>query len=144
MALWALDEPLVSAMGYTATPGFNVEVDTLAHGIVETRSALVSITSSMAAASEQTVTLEAYGERGTAFYRNRPLPSVRFIGVKVRRENPPVWGVHALQRSLSGFAQWVLDDKPFLVPAASTLPVLAAVDGIYRSAKSGQRENIII
>jgi hypothetical protein len=55
---------------------------------------------------------------------------------------PPEWGVHALQRSRAGFARWILDDKPFLIPAASTLPVLAAVDGIYRSAQSGQREKI--
>ena len=144
VALWALDEPPISAMGYTATPGFDVEVDTLAHGIVETRSALVSITSSMEAAREQAVSIEAYGEKGTALYRNLPLPSVRFIGARVRRESPPEWGVHALQRSLAGFVKWVLDEKPFLVPAVSTLPVLAAVDGIYHSAKSGQREAIKI
>ena len=44
VALWALGEPPVSAMGYTATPGFDVEVETLAHGIVETAGGtLVSI-----------------------------------------------------------------------------------------------------
>lgn len=140
VALWALGEPPVSAMGYTASPGFDVEVDTLAHGIVETRGGtLVSITSTMAAAREGAVTIEAYGERGTALYRNLPLPFVRFAGAKVRKERPPEWGVHALQRSLAGFTKWILDDKPFLIPAASTLPVLAAVDAIYRSSKTGQR-----
>ncbi len=140
LALWALGEPPVSAMGYTATPTFAVEVDTLAHGIVETRSGtLINISSSMAAAVEQAVTIEAYGERGTAFYRNLPLPSVKWIGVKVRRESPPERGVHALQRSMAGFADWILHDKPFLTPAVSTLPVLAAVDGIYQSAVTGAR-----
>jgi len=143
VALWALGESPVSAMGYTASPGFDVEVDTLVHGIVETRSTLVSISSSMVAAREQAVTIEAYGERGTALYRNLPLPSVRFVGMKVHKERLPEFGVHALQRSLSGFANWILDDKPFLTPAASTLPVLAAVDGIYRSANTGQRSKII-
>lgn len=142
VALWALSEAPVSAMGYTASPGFEVEVDTLVHGIVETRSSLVSITSSMAAAKEQAVTIEAYGELGTAIYRNMPLPKVRFFGVKIQKERLTGFGVHALQRSLSGFANWILDGKPFLIPAAGSLPVLAAVDAIYRSAASGQRSII--
>jgi predicted dehydrogenase len=143
IALWALDEKPVSAMGYTKTPCFEVEVDTLTHGIVETEGGtLISVASSMVAATEQKVTIEAYGEKGTATYADRPFPQVKFIGTKVPKERAPEWGVHALQRSLAGYAKWILDDKPFLVPAASTLPVLAAVDGIYRSAKSGQRLNI--
>ena len=145
VALWALEEKPVSAMGYMGNPGFDVEVDTLAHGIVETEGGvLISITSSMVAASEQAVTIEVYGERGTALYKDLPLPSVKFVGVKVRKERPPEWGVHALQRSLAGFANWVLTDKPYLIPAHETLPVLAAVDGIYRSAESGKRESINI
>lgn len=143
VALWALDEEPVSAMGYTATPVFDVEVETLAQGIVETNGGtLVSITSSMVAATEQAVTIEVYGERGTATYRDLPFPLVKFTGVKARRERPPEWGVHALQRSLAGFAKWVLDDKPFLIPAASAVPVLAAVDAIYRSSVSGSRVKV--
>jgi UDP-N-acetyl-2-amino-2-deoxyglucuronate dehydrogenase len=143
VALWALGELPVSAMGYTATPGFDVEVDTLAHGIVETTGgSLVSISSTMAAARQQAVTIEAYGEHGTALYRDLPRPSVKFLGVKVRKERPPERGVHALQRSLSGFSNWILADKPFLIPAASSLPVLAAVDAIYRSANTGQRSKV--
>jgi predicted dehydrogenase len=150
IALWALGEKPVSAMGYAKTPFFDVEVDTLTHGIVETEGGtLISVASSMVAATEQKVTIEAYGEKGTAVYANNPLPHVKFIGAKVhkafpehsRRERPPEWGVHALQRSLAGFANWILNDKPFLTPAASTLPVLAAVDGIYRSALNGQKSN---
>jgi predicted dehydrogenase len=143
IALWALGEKPVSAMGYAKTPLFDVEVDTLTHGIVETEGgALISVVSSMVAATGQMVTIEAYGERGTAIYADSPFPQVKFVGVKIQKERPPEWGVHALQRSLAGFANWILDDKPFLIPAAGTLPVLAAVDGIYRSAKSGQRSNI--
>jgi UDP-N-acetyl-2-amino-2-deoxyglucuronate dehydrogenase len=143
VVLWALGEPPVSAMGYTATPGFDVEVDTLAHGIVETRAGtLISITSTMAAASEQAVTIEAYGKRGTASYRDLPFPALKIRAAKIHKEQPPGLGVHALQRSLAGFAKWILDDRPFLIPAAGSLPVLAAVDGIYRSAHSGRREEI--
>jgi predicted dehydrogenase len=143
VALWALGESPISAMGYAKTPLFDVEVDTLTHGIIETSGGtLVSVVSSMVVATEQSVTVEAYGEKGTARYEDRPLPHVKFIGARVRKEHPPERGVHALQRSLAGFANWILNDKPFLIPAASTLPVLAAVDGIYRSAKSGMKEDI--
>lgn len=143
VALWALGEEPVSAMGYAKTPLFNVEVDTLAHGIIETSGGtLISVASSMVAATEQKVTIEAYGEKGTASYADRPLPHVKFIGAKIHKERPPERGVHALQRSLKGFANWILNDKPFLTPAASTLSVLAAVDGIYRSAATGQRSKV--
>ena len=145
VVLWGLDEKPVSAMGYAKTLLFNVEVDTLTSGIVETSGGtLISIVSSMVAASEQKVTIEAYGEKATAVYSNKPFPRVKFFGAKVPREYPPEWGLHALQRSLSGFAKWVLDDKQYLTPAKATLPVLAAVDAIYRSGKSGKRENVKI
>jgi predicted dehydrogenase len=140
VALWALGEAPVSAVGYTTQPGFDVEVETLAHGIVETSGGtLVSITSTLAAATEQAVKIEAYGSGGTAVYSNRPVPHVKFSGVSVRRERLPVWGLHALHRSLAGFAKWILEDQPFLIPAASSLPVLAAVEAIYRSSQEGQR-----
>lgn len=143
IALWALGEAPVSAVGYTARPGFDVEVDTLAHGIVETSGGtLVSITSTLAAAKEQAVTIEAYGERGTAIYSDRPLPHVKFTQGSVHRERPPVWGLHALHRSLAGFAKWILEDQPFLIPATSSLPVLAAVEAIYRSAEDGQKTRV--
>ena len=34
----------------------------------------------MVAATEQKVTVEAYGERGTAIYADRPFPHIKFIG----------------------------------------------------------------
>ena len=140
IALWALGENPVSALGYAKTTVFEVEVDTLTHGIVETEGGtLISVVSSMVSATGQQVTIEAYGERGTAIYADHPYPHVKFIGVKVRKERPPEWGVHALQRSLAGFANWILNEKPFLIPAASTIPALAAVDAVYRSAHSGVR-----
>jgi predicted dehydrogenase len=143
VALWAVGEQPVSAMGYTATPGFDVEVDTLTQGIVETSGGtLINVSSSMVAATEQSLSIEVYGESGTAIYRNLPIPSTKFIGVHVRQQRPPVWGMHALHRSLAAYAKWVLEDKPYLTPAHESLPVLAAVDGIYRSAQSGKREKI--
>jgi predicted dehydrogenase len=143
VSLWALGEKPISAVGYAETRGFEVEVDTLTHAIVETENGtLISITSSMVASSSQSVTIEMYGEQGSAFYKAEPFPRVRFKDVRVKKQRPPVWGVHAYQRSLAGFAKWVLEDKPFLIPAEETMAVLATIDGIYRSAKSGRREHI--
>ena len=143
VALWALGEKPVSAMGYTARSGFDVEVETLAHGVVETESgALIQVASTMAAAPEQSVEIQVYGERGSAHYTNLPWPRVKFSGARVKKQTPHGWGVHALQRSLAGFCNWVLKNEPYLIPARETLPVLAAVDAIYRSASSGQRWQI--
>ncbi len=141
IVLWALGGKPVSAAGYTAQPKFAVEVETLAHGIVEMEGgALVQICSSMAGARQGTVTIEVDGERGTATYSNRPLPRVRFRGVKSMRYPVPQRGVHALQRSVAAFARWILEDRTFLVPAHEALPVLGTVEAIYRSAASGRRE----
>ena len=144
LLLWAMDSPPGAATGLAARPGFpQVEVETVALGAVELESgALIQISSSMVARPEQAVTLELYGERGTALYSNRPWPHARFRGLRVRRRRPPVRGVHALQRSLEAFRAWVQDDRPYLTPAAEALPVLAAVEALYRSAESGQKEFI--
>jgi predicted dehydrogenase len=117
----------------------DVEVEDLAHGILEMEDgALIQISSSMIANPEQAQTIEVYGERGTARYSDRPLPHVRFKGTRVRKQRPPISGFHALQRSIEGFRSWVMEDMPYLIPAEQSLPVLAAVEAIYRSAQSGQ------
>lgn len=143
LALWALGEQAVEAVGWTANPRFNVEVETLAEAIIQTESgALINLTSTMAAAVEDAVQVEVFGERGQAVYTNLPLPHLRVRGARLRRYNPPVGGLHALQRSLRGFINWLLDDQPYLIPAAEALPVLAAVEAVYRSARSGRREPV--
>ncbi len=143
LALWALGEQAVEAVGWTANPGFDVEVETLAEAIIQTESgALINLTSTMAAAVEEAVQVEVYGERGQATYTNLPFPRLRVRGVRLSRASPPVVGLHALQRSLSGFVRWVLDDQPYLIPAQEALPALAALEAVYRSARSGRRESV--
>ena len=142
--LWALGGQPHAAQGFIARQKFTqVEVEDLALGTVEMEDgALVQISSSMIAHPEQAITLELYGEKGTAIYRNRPLPHVRFRGTRVGRARLPVWGIHPLQRSLEAFRAWVADDRPYLTPAKEALPVLAAIEAIYRSTQSGQQERI--
>jgi predicted dehydrogenase len=144
IVLWALGMRVRSAMGYTAQRVFTgVEVEDLAQGTIEMQSgALVQVSSSMVAASEQAVSIEVYGQRSTAIYRNLPRPKVRFIGQNLPKERPPVAGLHALQRSVEAFRAWVMEDRPYLTPAEEALPVLAAVEALYRSVQSGCKEEV--
>ena len=140
LLLWAMDSPPRAAAGMSARPGFpglELEIETLALGTLALESgALIAVSSSMVARPEQAVTLEVYGQRATALYSGQPWPHVRFRGRRVRRERPPARGVHALARSLEGFRAWVVEGRPYLTPAAGALPVLAAVDALYRAFES--------
>jgi predicted dehydrogenase len=152
--LWALrDDTPQSAVGYTKrrkyktyqTPGGQgeIEVEDLAQAIVEMESgALIQISSSMIASSEQAVRVEVYGEQGTAVYSPVPLPHVTFRDVQIQPEKPPHRGAHALQRSLEGFRAWIMEDRPFLIPAHEALPALSVVEAIYKSAQSGKKEPV--
>jgi UDP-N-acetyl-2-amino-2-deoxyglucuronate dehydrogenase len=146
--LWALGSPPRAAVGWTAQRTFTqVGVEDLALGVVELENgALAQITSSMIATPEQAVTVEVYGDEGTALYRSHPFPHVRFLGKRrgprVPKARTPVWGLHALQRSLEAFRAWVVEGRPYLTPVEEALPVLAAISAIYRSARSGQREPV--
>jgi len=143
-ALWACGSRPVSAVGVTARRVFqDVEVEDLAMGIVELgNGAWIEICSSMASASEQAVSIEIYGSKATAAYTDRPLPRVRFVGGGVKTENVPIFGFHALQRSIEGFRRWVDGGEPHLAAGRKSLPVLATVEAIYRSAESGKREKV--
>ncbi len=124
-------------MGDTASMVFkDVEVEDLAFGVVKLKNGTrIQITSSMITNPEQPLEIKAYGEKGTGIYTNKPRPQVKFIGVSPGKERPPARGIHALQRSLEGFRAWIVDDKPYLTPIQQAVPVLAAVEGIYASAK---------
>ena len=139
--LWALGSPPAAAVGETRKLVFDdVEVEDLAFGIVTLESgAMIEVCSSMIAASEQAVRLEVYGEKGTAVYGDRPWPHVRWRRVKHPRQSSPAPGLHALMRSLEGFRRWIVDGQPYLTPAVEAVPVMAAVDAIYTSARTGTR-----
>ncbi len=144
ISLAALGGEPVSVHGCVARRVFSeVEVEDLGMGIVSLSSgALLSVTSSMIAVPERPATIEIYGSRATGLYTGSVLPKVRFLGARVRRERPPVWGLHALFRSIEGFRRWVCDGEPYLVPASSALRVLAVVEALYRSAESGARQPV--
>lgn len=141
VALWAAGSPAVSALGHIAQRRFQeVEVEDLAFGIVELADgALIEISSSMSAATEQPATIELYGERATARYRDGLIPRLSFHGASVRPPRPPMRGLHALQRSLEAFRQFAVKGKAVLCPVPEALQTLAVVDAVYRAADRGQR-----
>ncbi|MCP4132081.1 MAG: Gfo/Idh/MocA family oxidoreductase [bacterium] len=144
IALWALGGKPVAARGIRASHRFKeVEVEDTCMGIVEMENgASVQISSSMAAHKEMPVSIELYGSDATALYKGFDLSRVRFKGKRIRKEKPGIRGLHALFRALEGFRRWVLFDEPYLVPVEESVPVLAAVSAIYRSAETGKREEV--
>lgn len=144
LILWALGELPRYAYGSTARLKFSqVEVEDLAQAILEMPSgALVQISSALLSPRERPLQIEIYGERGIGLYSDRPWPRARFLGIRPPRARLPVGGVHALQRSLEAFRRWIQEDVPYLTPAEQTLNVLATIEAIYRSAKTGCKEPV--
>ncbi len=138
--LWTCGKAPLRATGLTARKCFrDVEVEDLAMAMIELEDGvLIQAVSSMAAATEQKVTIEVYGSKATALYSGFSSPEVRFIGSKPPHYQVPAKGLHALFRSIEGFRAWVMEDKPFLTPASQSLAVLAAIEAVYRSAATGK------
>lgn len=148
VALWALGEPAVAATAVTGRRKFeDVEVEDVAQGTLELAGGtLLQINSQMVGVTDEPLRIDVYGEQGSAHYRNRPWPRVSFRGVRPPRHRPPRYGLlrgaHALARSLEGFRAWVQEGEPYLIPGREALPALAAVEALYRAARSGRRVEI--
>ena len=140
IVLWAVASRPITAFGTTDQKIYkDVEVEDFAAGSITLENGVnIQITSSMVAATERPVSIEIYGERGTAIYSSNPWPRVKFIGINLKTKRPPHWGFHALHRSLQGFRNWVLQDDLYLIPGKEALPTLQVVEAIYQSAKTGQ------
>ncbi len=148
IALEAMASPPVAAMGMTARRRFtDIEVEDLGMGTVECENgALLNVTGAMTVTPHQRVTIEVYGERGSAIYTGPddfpPASKLRLLGVKKKRYAMPFPGLFSLQRNLIGFSRWVRDGTHYDNEAERSLRVLATVLALYRSAESGRRESI--
>ncbi|MCP4625997.1 MAG: hypothetical protein GY850_21170 [bacterium] len=121
----------------------DAEVEDLFMGSLEMENGrMIQISSSMIANPEQCATMEFYGEKGIGLYRGSFFPKSRFVGVKVKKKKPPVGGLHAIVASIEAFRRWVVSDIPYAMPVEKSLPVMAAVDAMYRSAGSGKTEAV--
>ncbi len=145
VSLWALNDNPVSVFGVNRKQKFrDVEVEDLHMGTIEMENgSLLNVTSSMAATPEQPVSIELYGSKGTGIYKGSFLfPKVTFKGVKIKKSAPPVKGIHALFASVEGFRRWVVSDEPYLMPIEKSLPVLATIEALYRSAETEKKESV--
>lgn len=143
--LWSCQSRPVRVMGLTGQKKFTaVEVEDLCMAIIELENGcLLQLTSSMIASSEQPVTIDIYGSRGTATYKGGLLFSrTKFLQVRVPPYRPAAAGIHALGRSLEAFRRWIVLGEPYLCPVEESLPVLATVLAIYRAAQSGRPEKV--
>ena len=135
----------LSAVGVTRRACFkDIEVEDLCMGTVELEGgALLQINSSMIASPEQPMSISIYGSKGTAHYKGWNFYSkVDFLGVRVPSYNSGVRGIHALGNNLEAFRRWILFDALYHNKAEDSLPVLAAVQAIYRSADSKMAEEV--
>lgn len=149
IALLASNSYPISAFGDIDRKVFNqpdIEIEDYAHGLVKMENgANIEITSSMVANPQQTGTIEVYGSKGSAKFSATKPPFFSTKGIKPSAPRK-LWSlkVHPIARSLHGFKNWIQSDVPFLTPIQSALPVMAAIDAIYRSAKSHQMEKIAL
>ena len=147
IALQAANQTALSAIGVTDQKVFSspdIEIEDFAQAIItlEDRSH-IEITSSMVATPQQSATIEVYGDKGYARYAAKERPHFLTKGVKpssFKSPGPP--RIHYLASSLEGFKNWIMKDKPYRTPIHSALPVMAAIDAVYRSAQSGKSERI--
>ncbi len=114
------------------------EVEDFFMGTVQMeRGEMLEVVSSMVSEPRKPATVEIYGVNGTGIYHDSLIGKLRFYGNRPRRKSPPVRGIHALFRSLEGFRRWVFFDQPYLMPVEETLPVMAVIDALYKSAEKG-------
>lgn len=144
VALWVADSAPTTATGISRKQKFtHIEVEDLFMGTVETENGcLIQLCSSMIASPERVPTIEVYGSRGTAIYEGYFFPKARFFRCKVKKEKPPVGGIHALAGSLEAFRRWVVGGQQYEMPIQKSLEVLATVEALYKAAESGQIEEV--
>ena len=115
-----------------------VEVEDLATGVVETESGLpIMITSSMVTRPQRRLSIAVHGSAGTVVYRGPSRPALRSRGVRVRAPFV-LTQLHPYVASLAAFRDSHEGRPSAVCTAADALPVMRAVDALYRSAAEGR------
>jgi UDP-N-acetyl-2-amino-2-deoxyglucuronate dehydrogenase len=142
IALWITNSAPKKVTGLSRQKKFTeVEVEDFFMGTIETENdCQIQLCSSMASSPERCVVMEVYGSKGTGIYQGSFFPRVKFIGPRIKKEKPPIGGLHAMVASLEGFRRWVAGEMTYEMPIQKSLEVLATVEGLYKAADSGQSE----
>ncbi|MBT3227186.1 MAG: Gfo/Idh/MocA family oxidoreductase [Deltaproteobacteria bacterium] len=144
IALWITNSRPQKVTGLSHQKKFKEsEVEDIFMGTIETAKGIpIQLCSSMVATPERCPTIEVYGSKGTGIYKGHFFPKVTFLGPKLKKEKPPVGGLHAMVGSLEGFRRWIAGEMPYEMPIQNSLEVLATVEALYRAAESGQPESV--
>jgi UDP-N-acetyl-2-amino-2-deoxyglucuronate dehydrogenase len=144
VALWIINSRPEKVTGLSRRKKFKeVEVEDLFMGTIVTENdCQIELCTSMVATPERCITMEVYGSKGTGIYKGHFFPKVTFLGPKIKKEKPPVGGLHAMVGSLEGFRRWIVGEMDYEMPIQKSLEALATVDALYRAAESGQTEQV--
>ena len=144
--IWTLGEPK-SVIGKVKTAKFkDIETEDLGLGIVEFESGvLAQINSSMIVeppfeSTKGIVELLIFGNLGRVSYKG-PLPSVlNWYGI--RNYSPQKTKVYSpyIAGSLEAFADWILNDIPYLNTIEESSKVLRLISALYNSSKTEKKE----
>jgi len=144
MAMWAMQSQPKYVQGLKKQMKFtDIEVEDFFTGTIELEnSSLIQVTSSMVVNPERCITMNVQGSKGTGQYQGSFFPKSKFKGIKLKKEKPPVGGLHAFVASIEAYRRWVAADETYLMPIQNSLAVLSVIEALYKSADSGKSEMV--
>ena len=127
----------------------NIEVEDVGFGIVEFKNGVYAqINNSMIIKPKMTlfgdkVEIQVFGEKGRCHYIGPwPRPKLNWKGVKKYKTKKPIGGISHIGKCINAFGEWVLNDTPFLNTVEESSRVLRLLSALYKSSKSGKKEEI--
>jgi len=138
---WALGKPanISGEIGTFRFGDLGVEVEDIGVGTVKFESgAIATILGSQATKPPKHTQIGFWGEKGSVecTYWHDIIARVKYHGIKHVKTSTPTRGLHALTRSIRGFARWVLDGTSYLCNAWEALKPLYIVLSMYESARN--------
>lgn len=131
--LWMTNGSVIKAEGVCRQLKFKgTEVEDFCSAELElSNGILVQFLSTMASPVEQAVRLEVYGEKGYGEYIKKIGSRVKFKGVKPPKYKYGKPALHAVQKGVRDFREYVLGIKTHLCTGKDAASVLEAVNFIY-------------
>lgn len=147
--IWALGEP-VSVMGKIDNLKFkNIEVEDIGFGIIEFENGSYGqVSNSMIIKSrkrrtDDLVQLNIYGEKGSCYYEGPwPLSSLKWDAVKEFKIKEYNQNNSHVGECIKAFANWILNNEPFLNTVGESSKVLRLIMALYKSSETGKKERI--
>jgi predicted dehydrogenase len=144
--IWALGEPK-TVIGKIKTIKFkNIDTEDLGFGIVEFENGvLAQINSSMIVeppfeSTKGMVELLIFGKKGRATYSGPVPSSLNWYGVKNYSPKKMYNYAPYIAGSLEAFADWILNDIPYLNTIEESSKVLRLICALYKSSETEKKE----